>query len=769
MAAAALLALVVLAGQAPPPAGPTVALVEAGALPAGALAATRAGLEAAGVRVLAPTGAGVTGVITVRGATRKGRRIATVTLTSADSGREVATLRLQAKQPSRLLNLLERRVGAWALAGLPLTRAPRPRPKVSIAGISGRGRRFTEPAILAALERTRGIEVVPAPGAAPSTPAGRAAAARAEGLALVVTLELSRSRGRHVATVRHWPWGQGQEVKETLRARRPAALATAVARVVAAAAKAAQEAGPPPLAEGPDAPVGGSATAGAQDAVGDTRGSGGDQVAGAADGSPRTGAAAAGAAPQGPATPLGPSGGSHAVGPGAPLAAGGPSAGSAGTAPGGTGGASGIGGPGAGDAGAAGLSRAAGTAPVPGGADAARAEARAGGSGPAPGATPGGDPPMGGAHAIHDDDRATRTNDPAARVQPGGAAPSDATGPGAGAGKVGAPGQVGLQSGRPPGVGAQPWARPRGAAPTPADAGDAARPAATAEGPAPGALPAAPGDEGPLASGAQPASFPDPAGPPRDPPAASASTLSPSDRRSPALIVAAGLGLLGRQLRYRDDLFGELRPYDLKGTPTATLEAVWYPGRHLGGGPLGAVGLEGRGTFSLAAQSRDSAGHTYGTTAYAVEGATRGRWALGPHEVGAALGGGLQAFRLAPKEGAPAAGVPGVGYAFVRLGVDAALRWSALTVRPRVGVRYALTQGELGSPAWFPEARAWAFDGELGVAWALTSWLEVRGAGNLTRYHLALNPAVDAPRVAGGAVDQYWGATLGAAFHLDGG
>ncbi|MCA9555840.1 MAG: hypothetical protein KC933_37775, partial [Myxococcales bacterium] len=101
-------------------------------------------------------------------------------------------------------------------------------------------------------------------------------------------------------------------------------------------------------------------------------------------------------------------------------------------------------------------------------------------------------------------------------------------------------------------------------------------------------------------------------------------------------------------------------------------------------------------------------------------------------------------------------------------GLDADVHVGPVVVRPRVGARYALSAGELGSEAWFPEARAWGFDGELALAWAFTRWLTFDARGALTRYHLDLDPAVGAARVAGGAVDQYWSVFAGATFLLAG-
>ena len=80
-----------------------------------------------------------------------------------------------------------------------------------------------------------------------------------------------------------------------------------------------------------------------------------------------------------------------------------------------------------------------------------------------------------------------------------------------------------------------------------------------------------------------------------------------------------------------------------------------------------------------------------------------------------------------------------------------------------VGFRGVFSLGGISSDIWFPEAKANGMDAMLMIGFALPKGFEIRLGGDYRRYWFDLNPA-DAPRVAGGALDQYWGASFGVAW-----
>jgi hypothetical protein len=73
--------------------------------------------------------------------------------------------------------------------------------------------------------------------------------------------------------------------------------------------------------------------------------------------------------------------------------------------------------------------------------------------------------------------------------------------------------------------------------------------------------------------------------------------------------------------------------------------------------------------------------------------------------------------------------------------------------------------GGIGTYAWFPEAKANGMDVGLVFGFALPLGFEIRIGGDYRRYGFDLNPVPpDAPYVAGGALDQYLGGTIGFAW-----
>ncbi len=242
---------------------------------------------------------------------------------------------------------------------------------------------------------------------------------------------------------------------------------------------------------------------------------------------------------------------------------------------------------------------------------------------------------------------------------------------------------------------------------------------------------------------------------------ADAKAPTPQDDRAlnqSTLEVAAGLGFFTRSLRYTDDLFGELRPYDLGSAPVLRLDATFYPLGFLGRGALSHIGLEAHGTLGLGIKSADSAGNEYSTSALQAEVGLRGRLPIATHQLGLAVGFGLETFSLS---GGGGPDFPNVGYSFLRVGLDGRfVVYGPLAICFRGGYRIVTSAGDIQGDDWFPRSSVGAVDGSLGVRVAMLGGLGLNVGADFRRFFYTMNPEPGDPRIAGGAVDQYMAGTL---------
>ncbi|MFO0558499.1 MAG: hypothetical protein U0269_10820 [Polyangiales bacterium] len=235
---------------------------------------------------------------------------------------------------------------------------------------------------------------------------------------------------------------------------------------------------------------------------------------------------------------------------------------------------------------------------------------------------------------------------------------------------------------------------------------------------------------------------------------------------SPAAIDASlGARWYGRFFAYNQDVFGELRNYDLAAAPALSATVEWYPGAHFSRGPASWFGVIAQGAYVLGVSSRDSRDTVYGTTAFWFDVGLRVRIPLGLHDLGLHATYGQQHFTIASNGGgAPSAndpGVPGVQYQSVRVGAS---------VRIGASERVGILLGASGLPLisagdiaqnYFVRATAAGVEAQLGLAIGLISGLELRVLADARRYFYAMNPRVGDAWVAGGALDHH--VTAGAA------
>ena len=230
---------------------------------------------------------------------------------------------------------------------------------------------------------------------------------------------------------------------------------------------------------------------------------------------------------------------------------------------------------------------------------------------------------------------------------------------------------------------------------------------------------------------------------------------TPRPRRD--LVIAVEERPFWRRLRYNDDIDDRLRPSDLVANAvgiTAAYRPVkgFQPFSVIGRGEL-AVGVNG---------SRTSDGTAYGTSS--------SEWGLGvaldagirSARVGLAVTYGEQRFAI--DDDPTMELVPDVTYRFARGGVSFAMPLAPrLSLLATGGYRYLLGTGGLTGATWFPHATGAGIDLSAGIAYHVTSWLDLHARLDARRYFFAMNPEVGDPWIAGGATDDYIGGAIGLA------
>lgn len=132
---------------------------------------------------------------------------------------------------------------------------------------------------------------------------------------------------------------------------------------------------------------------------------------------------------------------------------------------------------------------------------------------------------------------------------------------------------------------------------------------------------------------------------------------------------------------------------------------------------------------------------------------------------------GQQKYILKGDEAGPL--VPDVVYSSIRVGADVRAMMGALFFEGRLGARIVLGTGELEKPdIWFKNVGGRAIEGGLTLGYQVTPMIAVLAGAEYLRYGFDFNPLnpndPSVRKVAGGAIDQYMGAQLGARFTLPG-
>jgi len=248
--------------------------------------------------------------------------------------------------------------------------------------------------------------------------------------------------------------------------------------------------------------------------------------------------------------------------------------------------------------------------------------------------------------------------------------------------------------------------------------------------------------------------------------------------RPAAVDIELDFRIVHRKFEYNDELpaeGGELRDYTLNIGPGVGAKFQYFPGAHFtsGVGAQFGIDFEWERLFNLDSTRADGA--TFPTESQQFLIGLRWRYPTGRWEPTVVVDWGLHHFSFGVS-GPPVpgedntAGIPSVRYEFVRFGggfrVDLG-KQKIVNIVTNIAFRGVYSVGGIGTSTWFPEAKANGMDALFVLGIALPKGFEIRVGFDYRRYWFDLNPVPPPPNppyVAGGALDQYLGASLGVAW-----
>ncbi len=239
-----------------------------------------------------------------------------------------------------------------------------------------------------------------------------------------------------------------------------------------------------------------------------------------------------------------------------------------------------------------------------------------------------------------------------------------------------------------------------------------------------------------------------------------------SDTRPSALEVGLGLRAFSRQLRYTDDIFDQLREYELGSAPAAFGWLRWYPAAHFTGGVASHIGLVGSYERGFALKSKVSGGESFDTFMSEWQVGVRGRIPFFPHELGIEGTYGVHTFSVDDDPLSPL--VPDVKYRFIRIGIDGRARISHVIIGAHFGYRIVTSAGAIETDFWFPRLSVGGVDAGVLGGYEILPGLDLLAGFDFRRYFYSMNPEPGDRYVVGGARDEYIAGWGGLEFRLPG-
>ena len=226
-----------------------------------------------------------------------------------------------------------------------------------------------------------------------------------------------------------------------------------------------------------------------------------------------------------------------------------------------------------------------------------------------------------------------------------------------------------------------------------------------------------------------------------------------------------GLELGGRWFSYSDPRTDNLRPYSVFGAPLVAIGAELYPLAGTGTAFIKDLGITLGYARALGLSSELEGGSAAISTAYQrFQVGLRGRIRFGEGEKAAilGLGGGLRLQTFNYEGGVIQGELPDVSYTLLRFGLDGRAPVGPVAFVGGLDFFVPLGSGEVYSRFTSPSELGLGFGG--GLAIPIATGLEARVMVDYTRFFSSFSPSETDLYVAGGAVDEYLGIRLGAAY-----
>lgn len=239
---------------------------------------------------------------------------------------------------------------------------------------------------------------------------------------------------------------------------------------------------------------------------------------------------------------------------------------------------------------------------------------------------------------------------------------------------------------------------------------------------------------------------------------------TPGEMTTAIVVVGLSFQMAGRFFTYSDGLTRNLRPYDVFGAPMGMANLEIYPAG-FGDVPVAKdIGLTASYTMAFGLDSATASGEPIDTSFMRLNAGLRGRIRFGDvpsPTLGINAGFSLLNFAY----DAPAAltdEVPSVSYKLLRFGLDMRIPAGPVAVEFGGDFLLPLSSGEVYDR--FTDPSVLGIEARLGVGVPVGAGIEIRLAGEYTRFFSAFAPVLGDSHVAGGALDQLVWIRLGAAY-----
>jgi hypothetical protein len=221
----------------------------------------------------------------------------------------------------------------------------------------------------------------------------------------------------------------------------------------------------------------------------------------------------------------------------------------------------------------------------------------------------------------------------------------------------------------------------------------------------------------------------------------------------------------GRSFKYSDGLSPDTtRDYSILGAPMGAVELELYPAAGTGIRVLKDLGITGGYARAFGLTSATEGGEPVPTTYQRISAALRGRIPInGPAGPVIGLSGGIRILTFDIEEPPLLKGeTPDASYFALRGGVDTRIPIGPVGLLLGFDWLQPLQSGEVYSR--FTGARVYGLNASGGVAVQVGLGFELRLLAQYSRFFSDFNPVQGDAHVAGGALDEFFGLRLGAAY-----